>query len=176
MRFPRDKAEAQRIVLAAIEGGVNFFDTAYLYPGNEKMLGAILNTLGKRGNVYIATKLPVAICKSADDFDKYFALQLERLQTDYIDYYFMHNLTSFAQWEALRKLGIEQWLAQKKKSGQLRRVGFSYHGTCDDFLKILNSYSWEFCMIQYNYCGENYQAGKTGLQAAGKKGIPVIVM
>jgi len=176
MRFPGKKAEAQRIVSAAIEGGVNFFDTAYLYPGNEKMLGAILENLGKRGDVYIATKLPVAICKNANDFNKYFAVQLERLRTDYIDYYFMHNLTSFAQWEALRELGIERWLAEKKESGQLRRVGFSYHGTCDDFLKILDSYPWEFCMIQYNYCGENYQAGKKGLQAAGEKGIPVIIM
>ena len=176
MRFPRDKAESERIVLAAIDGGVNFFDTAYLYPNSEKTLGAILEKYGKRGDVYIATKLPVALCKSADDFEKYLDIQLGRLRTDYIDYYFMHNLTSFTQWEALRELGIERWLEEKKKTGQLRQVGFSFHGTSGDFLKILDSYPWEFCMIQYNYYGENYQAGKKGLMAAAEKGIPVIVM
>jgi len=176
MRFPRDKAESERIVLAAIDGGVNFFDTAYLYPNSEKTLGSILEKHGKRGDVYIATKLPVALCKSADDFEKYLDIQLGRLRTDYIDYYFMHNLTSFTQWEALRELGIERWLEEKKKTGQLRQVGFSFHGTSGDFLKILDSYPWEFCMIQYNYYGENYQAGKKGLMAAAEKGIPVIVM
>ena len=176
MRFPRDKAETERMVLAAIDGGVNFYDTAYLYLGSEKTLGTILAKHGRRGDVYIATKLPCALCKSADDFGKYLDEQLRRLQTDYIDYYFMHNLTSFAQWEGLRKIGIEQWLAEKKRAGTLRQVGFSYHGTSEDFLKILSSYHWEFCMIQYNYYGENYQAGKKGLKAAAEKGIPVIIM
>jgi len=176
MRFPRDKNETERMVLAAIEGGVNFFDTAYIYPGSEKTLGEILAKHGKRKDVYIATKLPVMMCASADDFDKYFNEQLKRLKTDYIDYYFMHAIADFAQWENARKLGIEGWIAKKKETGQIRRVGFSYHGSCGDFLKTLDSYPWEFCMIQYNYYDPNYQAGKKGLLAAAEKGIPVIIM
>ena len=176
MRFSANKAETERMILAAIEGGVNFFDTAYFYPNSEKTLGEILAKHDKRKDVYIATKLPLIMCKSADDFDRFFNQQLQRLQTDYVDYYFMHSISDFAQWETFRKLGIEQWIAGKRKTGQIRQIGFSYHGTCDDFLKIIDSYAWEFCMIQYNYYDENYQAGKKGLLAAAEKGLSVMIM
>jgi hypothetical protein len=176
MRFPRDKAETERMILTAIEGGVNFFDTAYIYPNSEVTLGKILAKHGKRRDVNIATKLPLVMCRSADDFDKYFNEQLRRLQTDYIDCYFLHNITDFAQWEHFKALGIIPWLEAAKKSGRIRTVGFSYHGTCGDFLRILDSYAWDTCMIQYNYYDENYQAGKTGLRAAAEKGVSVIIM
>ncbi|MCL2397546.1 MAG: aldo/keto reductase [Defluviitaleaceae bacterium] len=176
MRFPRDKTETERMILAAIDGGVNFFDTAYIYPGSEKTLGEVLAKHNRRKDVYIATKLPIVMCKTSADFDRFFNEQLRRLQTDYIDYYFMHNVPDFAQWDAMRKMGIEQWIADKKAAGQIGRIGFSYHGTFDDFLKVLDSYPWEFCMIQYNYYDENYQAGKRGLLAAAEKGLSVIVM
>jgi len=176
MRLPRDKAEAERVVLAAIDGGINFFDTAYIYPGSEKTLGEILAKNNRRSEVYIGTKLPLMMCKTAADFDKFFDEQLRRLQTDYVDYYFMHSISDFAQWQTMQKIGIEDWIAKKKATGQIRQVGFSYHGTCDDFLKILDSYAWEFCMIQYNYYDENYQAGRCGLEAAAEKGMPVIIM
>ena len=176
MRFPRDKSETERMVLAAIEGGVNFFDTAYFYPGSEVALGEILAKHNKRKDIYIATKLPVMMCKGAPDFDRFFNEQLRRLQTDYIEYYFLHNLPDFAAWQRLQEMGIEQWVEQKKKSGQIRQIGFSYHGTCDDFIKILDSYDWEFTMIQYNYYDPNYQAGQKGLLAAAERNLAVIVM
>ena len=176
MRFPRDTAQTERMILTAIESGVDYFDTAYIYPGSEAALGAILAKNKKRADIYIATKLPLIICKSADDFDKFFNAQLERLQTDYIDYYLMHMITDTAQWQRFCGWGIEQWLAEKKQAGKIRRAGFSFHGSQDEFLKILNAYNWDFCQIQYNYSDENYQAGKTGLQAAAAKGIPVIIM
>ncbi|MCL2376737.1 MAG: aldo/keto reductase [Defluviitaleaceae bacterium] len=176
MRFPRDKAETERMILAAIEGGINFFDTAYIYPNSEKMLGEILAKHDKRKDVHVATKLPLMMCKSAADFDKFFNESLRRLQTDYVDYYFMHSMSGLAQWEAFQEMGIEKWLEEKKASGQIRRIGFSYHGTCDDFIKILDTYPWEFCMIQYNYYDENYQAGRKGLLAAEEKGMAVIIM
>ena len=176
MRFPRDKVETERMILAAIEGGVNFFDTAYIYPNSEKTLGEILARHNKRKDVFVATKLPLMMCKSAADFDRIFNEQLRRLQTDYIDYYFIHSVSDFAQWDNLRKIGIEDWIAAKKAAGQIGRVGFSYHGTYDDFIKVLDSYNWEFCMIQYNYYDEDYQAGRRGLHAAVQKGVPVFIM
>jgi predicted aldo/keto reductase-like oxidoreductase len=176
MRFPRDKAETERMILTAIEGGVNFFDTAYAYPNSEVTLGEILAKNNKRKDVYIATKLPYILCKSAEDFDKFFNLQLDRLQTDYVDYYFIHSISDYEGWENLRKMGIDDWIAAKIKSGKIKHIGFSHHGTCDDFVKVLNSYDWGFCMIQYNYYDENYQAGRKGLLAAAKKGLPVIIM
>ena len=176
MRFPRDKNETERMISTAIDGGVNYFDTAYFYPGSENTLGSILAKLNKRKDVFIATKLPLMMCKNAEDFDRLFDEQLRRLQTVYIDYYMMHNISSFAQWEKFRAMGIEDWIAKKIKAGQIRHIGFSYHGSCDDFIKTLDSYAWEFCLIQYNYYDENYQAGKKGLQAAAEKGISVMIM
>ncbi|MDR2167369.1 MAG: aldo/keto reductase [Clostridiales bacterium] len=175
MRF-KDKGETERMILRAIEGGVNFFDTAYIYPGSEITLGEILAKHDKRKDVYIATKLPLTRCRTAADFDRYFNEQLERLQTDYIDYYFMHAMSSFAQWEKLCEMGIREWIAAKKEAGQIRQVGFSFHSTYDDFIKILGHYDWEFCLIQYNYYDENYQAGRKGLEKANEKGIPVFIM
>ena len=176
MRFPRDKAETERMILKAIEKGVNFFDTAYIYPGSEKTLGGILARNNKREKVYIATKLPLLMIKTAADFDKIFAEQLKRLQTDYIDYYFLHSVSNHAQWDKLRALGIEAWLEKKKKSGAIRNVGFSYHGTCEDFLKILAEYPWGFCMVQYNYYDENYQVGRKGVETAAQGGVSVMIM
>ena len=176
MRFSFDKIETERMILAAIKGGVNYFDTAYIYPNSEVTLGEILTKHNMRKDIYIATKMPVNKCKSADDFDIFFNEQLHRLQTDYIDYYFLHMLPDFVLWEKLQKMGIEQWVEKKKKLGEIRQIGFSYHGTCNDFLRILNSYPWEFTMIQYNYYDENYQAGKKGLLAAAEKGVSVMVM
>lgn len=176
MRFPMNKAETERIILTAINNGVNFFDTAYIYPNSEATLGEILAKHNKRKEIYIATKLPLALCKTPADFDKYFNEQLKRLKTDYVDYYFMHSVSNFTQWEKFVQMGIEDWLAKKKESGQIKQVGFSYHGTSEDFLRILNSYPWEFTMIQYNYYDPNYQAGKKGLTAAAEKGVAVMIM
>jgi len=176
MRFPRDKAETERMVLSAIESGVNFFDTAYVYPNSEVTLGGILAKQNKRKDVYITTKLPVSMCRSTDDFDRILGEQLKRLQTDYIDYYLVHNISDHSDWEKLQKLGFEQWVTDKKETGQIRRIGFSFHGTYDIFLKILDAYSWECCLIQYNYSDENFQAGKKGLEAAAEKGMPVFIM
>jgi hypothetical protein len=176
MRFPASKAETERMLLAAIEGGVNFFDTAYIYPGSEKTLGEILAKHDKRKDVFIATKLPLMKCHTVADFNRLLGESLKRLKTDYIDYYLLHSVTDFDQWERFKAMGIVGWLDEKKKAGKIRNVGFSYHGTCDGFLKITDAYAWGFCMIQYNYYDENYQAGRKGLLAAAQKGMSVMIM
>jgi len=175
-RFSKDMAETERMILVAIEGGINIFDTGYIYSNSEVYLGEALAKNNKRKDVYIVDKLPLYLCKKPEDFDKLFNEQLKRLQTDYFDYYLMHSIMDMAQWEHFRKLGIEDWIAEKRKSGQIRQVGFSYHGPGKDFLLVLDSYDWEYCLIQYSYYDENYQAGKTGLLAAAEKGIPVTIM
>ncbi len=169
-----DKAEAE--VMAAIRQGVNYLDTAYIYPGSEAAVGEILQRNHCRDKVAIATKLPQYLIKSEAALDKYFNEQLARLKTDYIDYYLMHMLTDIAAWEKLKKLGILQWIEKKKSEGKIRNLGFSYHGNTDMFLEILEDYDWDFCQIQYNYMDEHSQAGRKGLQAAAQKGIPIIIM
>ena len=181
MRFTRkgsgiDYEKAEREVLLAIDQGVNYFDTAYIYPGSEECLGRILAENHCRDKVYIATKLPQYVLRTAAAVEKTFREELERLRTDYIDYYLMHMFTDYAQWERLKALGIEDWIAKKKAEGSIRSIGFSFHGDTQMFLKILNAYDWDFCQIQYNYLDEHTQAGRVGLQAAAKKGIPVIIM
>ena len=181
MRFSKkgnsiDIDKAEKELMAAIHQGVNYLDTAYIYPGSEAAVGEILQRNHCRDKVSIATKLPQYLIKSQAALDKYFNEQLNRLQTDYIDYYLMHMLTDIAAWEKLKKLGIVEWIATKKKQGKIRNIGFSYHGNTEMFLKILQDYDWDFCQIQYNYMDEHSQAGRKGLQAAAKKGIPVIIM
>lgn len=181
MRFSKkgnsiDIDKAEKELMTAIHQGVNYLDTAYIYPGSEVAVGEILQRNHCRDKVSIATKLPQYLIKSQAALDKYFNEQLSRLQTDYIDYYLMHMLTDIAAWEKLKKLGIVEWIATKKKQGKIRNIGFSYHGNTEMFLKILEDYDWDFCQIQYNYMDEHSQAGRKGLQAAAKKGIPVIIM
>lgn len=181
MRFSRkgstiDYEKAEREVLLAIEKGVNYFDTAYVYPGSEECLGRILEENKCRDRVSIATKLPQYIIRSAAAIDKIFQEELSRLRTDHIDYYLMHMFTDYAEWEHLKALGIEGWIQRQKAEGRIRSVGFSYHGETEMFLRILDAYDWDFCQIQYNYLDEHTQAGKRGLQAAAEKGIPVIIM
>ena len=181
MRFSKkenhiDLEKAEKEILYAIHNGVNYFDTAYIYPGSEVALGEILHKNNIRDSVYIATKLPQYLIKSQSSLDKYFFEQLKRLKTDHIDYYLMYMLTDIAAWEKLKKLGIEEWIATKKQEGKITNLGFSFHGNSDMFIKILNAYDWDFCQIQYNYMDENSQAGVKGLMAAAKKNIPVIIM
>ena len=173
-RINMEKTES--LFLEAIKNGVNYFDTAYIYNGSETALGEILARNGLRDQVFVATKLPLLQCHEYSDFERFFQIQLERLQTDYIDYYFMHALSGTAQWKALCALGIEQWIQEKKSAGQIRQLGFSYHGSRDEFTDLLEEYDWDFCQIQYNYMNINYQAGQNGLKRAHEKGLPVFIM
>lgn len=181
MRFSQragkiDLEKAEREVLAAIQGGVNYFDTAYVYPGSEKALGQILAKNHMREQVKIATKLPQYLIKKRESMDKYFSEQLSRLQTDHVDYYLMHMLADIKSWEKLVSLGILDWLEEKKASGAIGQVGFSYHGNAEMFCELIDAYDWDFCQIQYNYMDEHSQAGRKGLQYAHGKGLPVIIM
>ena len=181
MRFTKkgtqiDYAKAEKEIMYAVENGVNYFDTAYAYPGSEECLGRILDGNGVRDRVNIATKLPQYLIRSMKGVEKTFAEELSRLRTDHIDYYLMHMFTDISEWEKLKAMGIEDWIAARKADGSIRQIGFSYHGDTDMFLKILNAYDWDFCQVQYNYLDENSQAGRRGVEAAAEKGIPVIIM
>ena len=181
MRFTKkgnsiDLDKAEKEIMAAFNAGVNYYDTAYIYPGSEVALGEIVARNGIREKIKIATKLPQYLIKTDKAVDKYFNEQLSRLKTDYIDYYLMHMLTDIGMWEKLKAVGIIDWIKEKKASGAIRNLGFSYHGNTENFLKILNDYDWDFCQIQYNYMDEVSQAGVKGLKAAAEKGIPIIIM
>ena len=181
MRFPMklgriDREEVEKELMFAYRSGVNYFDTAYIYPGSEATVGEIFEKNGIREKVYIATKLPHYLIKSREELDRLFQEELRRLRTDYVDYYLMHMLTDVDTWKRLCDLGILEWIAEKKASGAIRQVGFSYHGNSEMFCRLLDAYDWEFCQIQYNYMDEHSQAGRRGLNYAHSKGIPVVIM
>ena len=181
MRFPKkagfiDMEETQREIMTAIDSGINYFDTAYIYPGSEAALGEILERNRVRDKVNIATKMPHYLIKNIETLDRLFAEELKRLRTDHVDFYLMHMLPDAETWGTLQSLGIEDWIREKKASGAIRQVGFSYHGNSDIFCKLLDAWDWDFCQIQYNYMDEHTQAGRRGLQHAHSKGIPVIIM
>jgi predicted aldo/keto reductase-like oxidoreductase len=181
MRFPRNVTQidinrTEQLIVKAVNEGINYFDTAYAYSGSEETLGTILARNNLRDKVYLATKLPLGKCRTYDDFEALFRIQLQRLQTDYIDYYLMHNIGDINTWHRLCGLGIEKWIREKKESGQIKNVGFSFHGIYLEFINLLDVYDWDFCQIQYNYLNINYQAGAAGLRKAAGKGIPVIIM
>ena len=181
MRFTQnggkiDLEKAEKEIMTAFQAGVNYYDTAYIYPGSEVALGKILAKNQIREQVKIATKLPHYLIKNVESMEKTFQEQLSRLQTDYIDYYLMHMLTDIATWDKLKDIGILEWLEDKKKSGAIRQVGFSYHGHSDMFCQLIDAYDWDFTQIQYNYLDEHTQAGRKGLNYAAAKGIPVVIM
>lgn len=182
MRFPTkggsiDETRAIAMIHNAIEKGVNYFDTAYIYNNgkSETLLGEALKG-GYREQVKIATKLPPFMVKKLENAKKIMATQLTRLQTEYIDYYLLHMLTDKPMFDRMVSLGVMAWLEKRKKEGIIHNIGFSFHGGKEDFELIVQAYPWDFCQIQYNYMDEYNQATKSGLELAGKLGIPVIIM
>lgn len=175
MRIDKERAKAQ--IYHAIDCGVNYIDTAYIYHmGNsEKFLGEILQ--GEyRKKVKLATKLPAWMVKKTEDFDKYLNEQLSRLRTDHIEYYLVHSLNSLDGIKRLVELGLFAFLERAKAEGRIGNIGFSYHGGKSDFKEIIDLYNWAFVQIQYNYFDENHQAGKEGLLYAAERDIAVFVM
>jgi len=182
MRFPRknikqiDIDKTGQLILKAVQYGINFFDTAFTYGGSEEILGQIINKNSLRDKIFLATKLPLIKFRKYRDFNTILNTQLERLQTDYIDYYLLHNLSDTGLWKTLCETGIEKWIDEKKNSGRIKNIGFSFHGKQNEFFQLLEAHDWDFCQIQYNYININYQAGMAGLKKASEKGIPVFVM
>ncbi|HNZ83527.1 MAG TPA: aldo/keto reductase [Sedimentibacter sp.] len=172
-----DEARAIKMIRDSIEKGVNYFDTAYIYHGgqSESLLGKALQD-GYRPRVKIATKLPPYMVKKLNNAKKIMLTQLEKLHTDYIDYYLLHMLTDKAMYDKMASLGVMEWLEELKAKGTIRNIGFSFHGSRRDFEMIVKAYPWDFCQIQYNYLDENNQATVSGLKLAHSLGIPVIVM
>ena len=172
-----DEREAMRIIRCAIDEGINYIDTAYVYHGgnSELLVGKALQD-GYRDKVRIATKSPIWLIRADDDFDRFLNEQLSRLQTDHIDFYLMHGLNQ----KTWRNVVLSRNLLEKaevaKRDGRIRDLGFSFHDGYSAFPEILSGFDWSFCQIQYNYMDVENQAGTQGLKLAAEKGMAVIVM
>ena len=172
-----DEPLATRMVRYAIDSGVNYIDTAYPYHGgeSERFLGRALQD-GYREKIRLATKLPVRMVERTEDFDRFLNEQLEKLQTEQIDYYLFHGLRA-PRWQTVQELGLLREAERALADGRIRYLGFSFHDSFELFREILDSYDgWTFCQFQYNYMNEDYQAGTAGLKYAATKGLATVIM
>lgn len=181
MRLPTknmgiDKERAREQIYYAIDQGVNFIDTAFPYHGgaSESFLGEIL-TEEYREKVKLCTKMPALFVNKYEDMEKYLEVQLEKLQTDYIDYYLLHSLDK-GNFEKLKELKVFDFLEKVRDEGKIKNIGFSFHDNGEYFKYIVDGYDWDACLVQYNYLDETNQAGTEGVKYAASKGISVFIM
>ena len=184
MRFPKktgssgkritDEQESIKMIRYALENGVNYFDTAYVYKDSEATVGKALNG-GLREKIFLATKSPVGMFQKQENFDFYLDESLKRLQTGYIDFYLFHGLNKNC-WEKVKKFKLLDKLDNAIKEGKIIYKAFSFHDDVNLFKEIIDSYNWDMCQIQLNFIGENFQAGVEGLKYAASKGIGVVIM
>jgi predicted aldo/keto reductase-like oxidoreductase len=170
-----DREKAGELIASAMDSGINYYDTAYIYGEGEESLAEALSKFD-RDSYFLATKMPLPSIKQPGDMAKIFEDQLSRLKTGRIDYYLLHNVNSYEEYARLKSLGFWDLVEEKKKAGQIRSVGFSFHASLHHFKKIVDGGPWDFCQIQYNYIDEDFQAGTQGLKYASAKGLGVVVM
>ena len=171
-----DERKAISLIRKAIDGGVTYLDTAYVYldKTSEIVLGKALLD-GYRDRVTIATKMPAEAVKDRAGMEALLAEELGKLQTDHIDFYLMHGINR-QKWEYFKSIGAPEFFNDMKKEGKIRYKCFSFHGPYEEFEYILNDWDWDMVQIQYNFMDINNQAGTRGLELAGSKGIPVVIM
>lgn len=181
MRLPQhngtvNEAEAIRMIRHAIDNGINYVDTAWVYHDgiSEIVVGKALQD-GYRQKTFVATKSPIWLIQKPEDFDDFLDKQLAKLQTDHIDYYLLHALNA-GTWDICKKFDAIGFCERAKQSGKIRHFGFSFHDDSAVFTPIINHYPWEFCQIQYNFLDRGYQAGQAGLERARAQGTDIVVM
>lgn len=171
-----DEAQAVGMIRKAIDSGVNYIDTAYMYhDGKSELVTAKALKDGYREKVLLADKMPIWLARDEESMKKIFYKQLEKLETDCIDMYLVHNVNK-GGWKRCKKLNLMAFLDEMKSQGRIKHIGFSFHDTLDFFKEVIDEYPWEFCQIQLNYMDKKHQAGVEGLKYAASKGLGVIIM
>lgn len=169
-----DREKASKLIYHAIDNGVNFIDTAYLYGDSESFLGEILQG-DYKDKVKLCTKLPTINVRKYEDMENILEEQLNRLQRDSIDYYLIHAVDLKAM-NRLLKRDLIKFLNKARNEGKIKHVGFSYHGPKEEFPILIDGYDWDVVMVQYNYFDENVQASMEGIEYAASKGMGIFVM
>ena len=172
-----DTKMATSLLHAAIDGGVNYIDTAYVYHGgtSEQIVADALAVADYRDRAIVATKLPVWNVEKTVDFDRLLDEQLKRLRTDRIDFYLLHCLQG-PNWADLCQLGLLEWCDRAERSGKIGELGFSFHDRYEVLEEIVSAREWSFCQVQYNIVNEHTQGGTRGVELLRSKGVDVVVM
>lgn len=170
-----DEDKAIELIRYAIDHGVNYIDTAYVYDGSEVVVGKALRD-GYRERVILATKQPTSILKNdAGEQQRAFEEQLKRLQTDRFDVYFLHNL-GVKNWNTVERLGGLDFVSQKREEGLVKYIAASVHSDYPHFQTVADAFDWDLMMLQYNYYDKFNQAGQAGARYVRNKGIPFVTM
>ena len=171
-----DEQKAISLIRRAIDGGVTYMDTAYVYLNrtSEIVLGKALRD-GYRDRVTIATKMPAEAVHNRAEMEALLDEELKKLQTDHIDFYLMHGINK-EKWEYFKSIGAREFFEDMKREGKIRYKCFSFHGPYEEFEYIINDWDWDMVQIQYNFMDVDNQAGTRGLELAGRLGIPVVIM
>ncbi len=170
---PIDYVEAHKIIDHAYEEGINYFDTAYVYNNgdSERCLGEAMKKY-PRDSFYLATKFNI---RANPDYKAVFAEQLERLQTDHIDFYLIHCLMDGNYTQYVESGAIEYFL-QMKEEGKITYLGFSSHASVETLEKFADHHVWDFAQIQLNYFDYYYGSAKDEYEVLASRNIPVVVM
>jgi hypothetical protein len=174
MRFPSDEKEAIEMVRYAIDNGVNYLDTAFIYKDSEIITGKAIKD-GYRNKTYLATKSPIWNINKHEDFEKYLDEELFRLGTDHIDVYLLHNM-NHEHWEKVKKFDGFTFLDKMVEKGKIVHKAFSIHNTLKAFKEIVDTYDWGMAQIQLNILDESQQVGVEGLKYAANKGMAAVIM
>ena len=171
-----DEQKAISLIRRAIDGGVTYIDTAYVYLDrtSEIVVGKALQD-GYRERATIATKMPSEYVHNRAEMEALLDEELKKLQTDHIDFYLMHGIDG-KKWEYFKSIGAPAFFDDMKQAGKILYKCFSFHGPYREFESIINDYDWDMVQIQYNFMDVNNQAGTRGLELAGRLGIPVVIM
>ncbi len=175
-----DQETMNQMVDTFMEAGFTYFDTAYLYHDemSERALKKALVDRYPRESFVLADKMPTVIVKSADEYEMYFANQLERTGAGYFDYYLMHNMGK-DRYAKTVKFGGFEFAMQKKAEGKIKKFGFSFHDDAETLERILTEHpEVDFVQLQINYLDwENdvIQSRKC-YEVATRHNKPVVVM
>ena len=186
MRLPRitlsdgtvaiDEDKAIEIIRYAADHGVNYFDTALTYhkSKSEDLVGTALSS-GYREKVHIATKQPFSFMKTKENMRKNLESTLNKLKTDHVDVYLIHNITP-GTWQKIYEFDAFNEYQKLKDEGLIGAVAFSYHGNYPVFKQILDTYPWDMCQIQQNIVDKDKQATEQAIFDAGNKGCALVIM
>ncbi len=176
-----DEAAALRMVDTAMQNGINYYDTAWGYHGenSESVMGKALARY-PRSSFYVATKFPGYDASNWSKVREIFPRQMEKLSVDYFDFYLFHNVCEMNIDAYLddEKYGIYSYLIEQKRQGRIKHLGFSCHGELDVLKRFLDAYGkdMEFCQLQLNYLDWTFQHGREKVELLRQWGIPVWVM
>ena len=176
-----DEAAALRMVDTAMKNGINYYDTAWGYHGenSELVMGKALARY-PRESIYVATKFPGYDASNWGKVKEIFPRQLEKLGVEYFDFYLFHNVCEMNIDAYLddEKYGIYSYLMEQKRQGRIKHLGFSCHGELDVLKRFLDAYGkdMEFCQLQLNYLDWTFQHGKEKVELLREWNIPVWVM